>query len=665
MTPWASAPDLTPEKRKTHKKHNLFACFRPNICKDHWEPDSAHPICYGCLRKFTIFFRRHHCRRCGKVFCFACSGLKMRLDENAQIEQGGYFHRVCFFCYGSKDSCIFNEQCVGQITSLSNAFRKMRNKDSLRSSFSLAMDISRQRFGAEVAELCRPVLDNFMMSRSKGGLVKPVKAVGNAILKAGRDSICNKCNDSILVPKNRKLCMQCTRIYCKKCSSKRLVLFSDGTRDGQPEILLSDTFDDLVQKYTHCEVYRTCLECEYKVKTLLDRANFDKTLDSLYREMSHIQFDIKEALRQQDKGIRHTRRSLSIDETVKRDSGIEMGRFSEIVLDGDIDESFDLLSEREIMIIEGFCRIVMTLVALLNVLLGNCWIIKPATKCHDCNPKECAKIKNTKVCHEKRISTYCPLSCGLCSDTKPLHAFIGCYVSKSECDTINPYYCYSSVVRVTCPDLCNSQRTTLPITARPQTKVTHHLKTSPEVVTPEVTQSALSLETSPEVNIKTEVATIQEELHTTSEQEIVTSEAPQELTDALATNQIVDQFMTSLEPSAMGSTDSPVKRMCHVCEDPFCNLHFETIVKCPAWQPFCMNYIAINVQGTKTLHKRCASEVECDFKWINRTAGISECLLFDNNKIYTKPIHCEFCCTTDNCNIHTVPKYNTLKHTPA
>ncbi|PVU85034.1 hypothetical protein BB559_007235 [Furculomyces boomerangus] len=38
-----------------------------------WLPDSSAPYCALCKRKFKLFFRRHHCRRCGLVFCDDCT----------------------------------------------------------------------------------------------------------------------------------------------------------------------------------------------------------------------------------------------------------------------------------------------------------------------------------------------------------------------------------------------------------------------------------------------------------------------------------------------------------------------------------------------------------------------------------------------------------------
>ncbi|ORX96800.1 FYVE zinc finger-domain-containing protein [Clohesyomyces aquaticus] len=38
-----------------------------------WQPDSEVTQCPVCGSQFTLFYRKHHCRRCGRVVCSACS----------------------------------------------------------------------------------------------------------------------------------------------------------------------------------------------------------------------------------------------------------------------------------------------------------------------------------------------------------------------------------------------------------------------------------------------------------------------------------------------------------------------------------------------------------------------------------------------------------------
>ena len=43
------------------------------VPKSRWIPDSASNSCQICHKKFSLFFRRHHCRGCGKLICSECS----------------------------------------------------------------------------------------------------------------------------------------------------------------------------------------------------------------------------------------------------------------------------------------------------------------------------------------------------------------------------------------------------------------------------------------------------------------------------------------------------------------------------------------------------------------------------------------------------------------
>lgn len=41
--------------------------------KDFWMPDEVAQRCYECDTAFSTFFRRHHCRMCGQIFCKNCT----------------------------------------------------------------------------------------------------------------------------------------------------------------------------------------------------------------------------------------------------------------------------------------------------------------------------------------------------------------------------------------------------------------------------------------------------------------------------------------------------------------------------------------------------------------------------------------------------------------
>ena len=45
-------------------------CFLKIASRPEWDCDDK---CRYCSKKFTVFWRRHHCRRCGKTICSSCS----------------------------------------------------------------------------------------------------------------------------------------------------------------------------------------------------------------------------------------------------------------------------------------------------------------------------------------------------------------------------------------------------------------------------------------------------------------------------------------------------------------------------------------------------------------------------------------------------------------
>uniref|UniRef100_A0A1I7XKV4 FYVE-type domain-containing protein n=1 Tax=Heterorhabditis bacteriophora TaxID=37862 RepID=A0A1I7XKV4_HETBA len=59
----------------------------------HWAKDSEAHQCSGCLEKFTLAKRKHHCRMCGSIFCAACSEGRVKLPSNAKPA------RVCEQCF--------------------------------------------------------------------------------------------------------------------------------------------------------------------------------------------------------------------------------------------------------------------------------------------------------------------------------------------------------------------------------------------------------------------------------------------------------------------------------------------------------------------------------------------------------------------------------------
>ncbi|XP_051504260.1 zinc finger FYVE domain-containing protein 26 isoform X2 [Myxocyprinus asiaticus] len=95
-----STPMHTPssERRPSAKKiHQLTTPFTPpekTPDRKDWIPDHKLHICMVCQReRFTMFNRRHHCRRCGRLVCNSCSSKKMAVEGSEEPV------RVCDQCY--------------------------------------------------------------------------------------------------------------------------------------------------------------------------------------------------------------------------------------------------------------------------------------------------------------------------------------------------------------------------------------------------------------------------------------------------------------------------------------------------------------------------------------------------------------------------------------
>jgi FYVE zinc finger len=65
-------PALPPTRRHSSNLRPAVSKSR-EIILPKWQPDSEVSECPICSRQFTFWFRKHHCRKCGRVVCAGCS----------------------------------------------------------------------------------------------------------------------------------------------------------------------------------------------------------------------------------------------------------------------------------------------------------------------------------------------------------------------------------------------------------------------------------------------------------------------------------------------------------------------------------------------------------------------------------------------------------------
>ncbi|KAE8972422.1 hypothetical protein PR003_g9826 [Phytophthora rubi] len=88
------------------------------------------PNCYLCLKAFTVFRRKHHCRVCGDVVCSSCSEMKTirQTSRNREV-------RLCNQCRTASTSSILSSNSGSTSNSVSLTTGSHRSLPSFSSSF--------------------------------------------------------------------------------------------------------------------------------------------------------------------------------------------------------------------------------------------------------------------------------------------------------------------------------------------------------------------------------------------------------------------------------------------------------------------------------------------------------------------------------------------------
>ncbi|KAL8400360.1 hypothetical protein RB594_000662 [Gaeumannomyces avenae] len=81
---------------------SLFPIVSAPPTRKHWKADERSTMCDdpSCTKQFGYFTRRHHCRRCGNIFCDPHSSHQVPLDEDAHFNPRGAMSRSCIYCFG-------------------------------------------------------------------------------------------------------------------------------------------------------------------------------------------------------------------------------------------------------------------------------------------------------------------------------------------------------------------------------------------------------------------------------------------------------------------------------------------------------------------------------------------------------------------------------------
>jgi len=67
--------------------------------RENWVADGEVSKCQGCQKEFSLLVRRHHCRECGKIFCFECSDFESNVHRSHYEEGVEKKKKVCAWCF--------------------------------------------------------------------------------------------------------------------------------------------------------------------------------------------------------------------------------------------------------------------------------------------------------------------------------------------------------------------------------------------------------------------------------------------------------------------------------------------------------------------------------------------------------------------------------------
>jgi FYVE zinc finger len=94
-------PDVAAHGSLDFRMSTYTKLLLPVLTLSFMQPDSESSVCDHptCKKYFSYFTRRHHCRKCGNIFCDTHSSYQIPLDQEANYNPRGISCRACAHCY--------------------------------------------------------------------------------------------------------------------------------------------------------------------------------------------------------------------------------------------------------------------------------------------------------------------------------------------------------------------------------------------------------------------------------------------------------------------------------------------------------------------------------------------------------------------------------------
>ncbi|XP_071949903.1 uncharacterized protein [Antedon mediterranea] len=219
---------------RQHETGDKGEDWASEITKLHWISGVERSKCVNrtCAKNFNITRRKHHCRKCGEVFCKSCLRYQRKLSSLAEYDPNGRMYQVCEVCFSSEP------QEVGQVRLWKSFFMDLRQASQcrelsskeiqvgIRKSFQINREINRLicGFKGSLAK-DKSLKDKVQGLISKSDTPSWQRAKTWMIKDSRQTCTVQTCKKIFNLANPKHNCRVCGIVTCHSCSSRDLLLF--------------------------------------------------------------------------------------------------------------------------------------------------------------------------------------------------------------------------------------------------------------------------------------------------------------------------------------------------------------------------------------------------------------------------------------------------------
>ncbi|EPQ28819.1 uncharacterized protein PFL1_03622 [Pseudozyma flocculosa PF-1] len=195
--------------------------WREQNLQPQWERDEQASDCRGCGRRFTFFLRKHHCRRCGKIFCDSCSSHRAALSvqelvvdpslPGMALSESAGAARICNSCHAERQlpPSLQNLRGADALMPQRPGNTSAAGEDEFGRSLAPPSDVSSRASELNECPVCNKTLATLGGQEAQEAHVRAcLENGGGGSLQGGRYLVYNLPENSPIVGKECLICME-------------------------------------------------------------------------------------------------------------------------------------------------------------------------------------------------------------------------------------------------------------------------------------------------------------------------------------------------------------------------------------------------------------------------------------------------------------------------